>query len=157
MNTKQIESFLVKCIKAMKIAFAIMIIAGGLVAGCAISVSAQEKIPATPDPDKTNASPDKTNASPTPPVTPTGAPVDDCPRGECIIQDYINPAVKALSATVGVVVVISLIIAGIQYSSAGGDPNKIGAAKARIIKTLGAFLFFLFLYVFLNYIVPGGI
>jgi hypothetical protein len=82
---------------------------------------------------------------------------DQCPKGECIIKNYINPAIKALTATAGVIAVISLIVAGIQYSSAGGDPGKVGAAKARIGKTIGAFLFFIFLYVFLNYIVPGGV
>lgn len=99
------------------------------------------------------------NAATPPPIVPppSGKPVDACPKGECIINDYINPVVKALSATVGVIVVISLVVAGIQYSSAAGDPSKVGAAKSRIIKTLGAFLFFIFLYVFLNYIVPGGV
>lgn len=91
-----------------------------------------------------------------PPITPPLMP-DQCPKAQCIIKDYVNPAVKALTATAGVVAVISLIVAGIQYSSAGGDPSKVNAAKTRIGKTIGAFLFFIFLYVFLNYIVPGGV
>ena len=92
-----------------------------------------------------------------PPITIPPPEPSKCPKGDCIIKDYINPAVKALSATAGVVAVISLVAAGIQYSSAGGDPSKVGAAKARIGKTIGAFLFFIFLYVFLNYLVPGGV
>jgi hypothetical protein len=92
-----------------------------------------------------------------PPITIPNPKASACPKGACIINDYINPAIKALTATAGVIAVISLIIAGIQYSSAGGDPSKIGAAKSRIGKTIGAFLFFIFLYVFLNYIVPGGV
>ncbi len=106
------------------------------------------------------------SAAPVTPDSPTGAPPitipsshpeDQCPKGECIIKIYINPLVKALTATAGIIAVISLVIAGIQYSSSGGDPSKMGAAKARIAKTIGAFLAFIFLYVFLNYIVPGGV
>jgi hypothetical protein len=80
-----------------------------------------------------------------------------CPKGACIINDYINPLVKALTASAGVIAVISIIVGGIQYSSAGGDPSKIAKAKERIMKTLGAFIFFLFLYGFLNFVIPGGV
>jgi len=84
-------------------------------------------------------------------------PACDCTNGNCIVTDYINPAIKALTALAGVVAVISIILGGIQYSSAGGDPGKVSAAKDRIAKTVGAFIFFLFLYGFLNWLVPGGI
>jgi hypothetical protein len=107
-----------------------------------------------------------TTPNPVSPTSPTGSPPitvpkppaqPDCPNGDCIINDYITPAVNALIAAVGVICVISLVIAGIQYSSAGGDPGKVSAAKGRIGKTIGAFLAFIFLYVFLNYIIPGGV
>ncbi len=106
-----------------------------------------------------NNAPTQTTGSGAPPAltVPCNTSKTDCPGGNCIIDDYVNPAIKALTATAGVIAVISLIIAGIQYSSAGGDPSKVGAAKNRIGKTIAAFLFFIFLYVFLNYIIPGGV
>ena len=85
------------------------------------------------------------------------APRPLCDDTKCIIDRYVDPFIKTFSALAGVAVVISLIVAGIQYSSASGDPSKIAAAKSRIGKSIVALLFFIFLYAFLNYIVPGGI
>jgi len=80
-----------------------------------------------------------------------------CEDAACIIDRYVNPGIALLSATVAVIIVISIVVAGIQYSAAGGDPSKVGAAKSRIGKSLAALFFFFFLYAFLNYIVPGGV
>lgn len=75
----------------------------------------------------------------------------------CLITKYINPAVKFMAAVAGVAVVISIVIGGIQYSSAGGDPSKVSAARKRIQEAVVALLAFLFLMAFLNFIIPGGI
>lgn len=80
-----------------------------------------------------------------------------CADAQCILDKYVNPAIKVLTACVGVAVVISIIVGGIQYSSAGGDPSKVGAAKGRIAKAIGALVMYIFLYAFLNYIIPGGV
>lgn len=80
-----------------------------------------------------------------------------CPKGQCIINSYVNPAIKTLAALVGIGVTISIIVGGIQYSSAGGDPSKVAAAKRRIMKAIVALVAFIFLYAFLNFIIPGGI
>jgi len=75
----------------------------------------------------------------------------------CLVTKYINPAVKFMAAAAGVAVVLSIVIGGIQYSSAGGDPSKVGAARKRIQQAVIALLAFLFLMAFLNFIIPGGI
>lgn len=75
----------------------------------------------------------------------------------CFITRYINPAVKFMAAIAGVAIVISLVWAGIMYSSAGGDPSKVAAARKHIQQTVIALLAFLFLMAFLNFIIPGGI
>src|ERR1700761_1036278 len=41
-----------------------------------------------------------------------------------LVTKYIDPLVAFLSALVGVAVVTSIIIGGIQYSSSAGDPSK---------------------------------
>ena len=76
---------------------------------------------------------------------------------DCILKVYIDPLVNILSGLAGIVVAINIVIGGIQYSSAGGDPGKVSAAKSRITKALLALLAFIFLYAFLNFILPGGI
>ena len=59
----------------------------------------------------------------------------DCVNSEScnFIDKFINPTIKFLSAGVGVVVTIMIIIGGIQYSSAGSDPQKIASAKRKIM------------------------
>src|SRR5690349_19032988 len=52
--------------------------------------------------------------------------------GTNIIGDYVNPFIRLMTAIVGVVIVLSVVIAGIQYSAAGGDPSGVASAKKRI-------------------------
>ena len=75
----------------------------------------------------------------------------------CFVENYVNPAVAFLAALAGVAVVISVIVGAIQYSSAGGDPSKVTAARNRIVESIVALLAFLFLYAFLNFLLPGGV
>jgi len=73
------------------------------------------------------------------------------------IGKYINPAINLFSISFGIIAVISIVLGGIQYSAAGGDPQKVTMAKQRISKTLIAVIAYFFLYAFLEFIVPGGI
>jgi hypothetical protein len=74
-----------------------------------------------------------------------------------LIKSYLDPLINFLSALVGVAVVISIVIGGIQYSSAGGDPSKVSAARNRIRNAILALILFIFLYAMLNFLVPGGL
>ncbi len=69
----------------------------------------------------------------------------------------ITVGINILGAVVGVVVVIVIIIAGIQYASAGGNPNATSAAKKRILNAIIALVAYLFLFVILNWLLPGGL
>jgi hypothetical protein len=75
---------------------------------------------------------------------------------QCIIDRYLNPLINLLSGLVGVVVTISIVYGGIQYASSGGDPGKVSQAKKRILSSIIGLISFLFLYAFLQWIVPGG-
>ena len=75
----------------------------------------------------------------------------------CFFAKYINPIIALLSAIVGVVVIISIIIGGIQYSSASGDPSKLQAAKSRITNSIIGLVAFFFLFAFIQWVVPGGL
>jgi hypothetical protein len=82
-----------------------------------------------------------------------------CTGGDCsgLIKNYVNPFIKFLTGLIGVVVTISIIVGGIQYSSAGGDPGKVAAAKKRIYNTLIALVAYIFMFAFLQWLIPGGI
>ncbi len=90
----------------------------------------------------------------------SGCSDDPCatdPQKCDFIKQYVNPGINLLSIAFGLIAVISIILGSIQYSSAGGDPQKVTQAKQRISKTIVAILAYLFLYAFLQFIVPGGI
>jgi len=73
-----------------------------------------------------------------------------------LVDKYVNPIINFLAIIVGLVVVISVVMGGVQYASSEDDPGKVAAAKSRIINAILGLLAFLFLYAFLQWIVPGG-
>lgn len=77
---------------------------------------------------------------------------------DCTITNkYLNPLLRFLSAFVGIAVVISLLYSAIQYASAAGDAQKVAAAKHRVSTTLFAFVAYILLFAFLQWLVPGGV
>jgi hypothetical protein len=94
------------------------------------------------------------------PATPDAAATSgNCATPEkCdLVQKYINPLINALAAGVGIAVTIAIIWAGIEYSSSGGDPQKISIAKNRIRNAIISLVLFFFLWSLLNFLVPGGL
>lgn len=98
-----------------------------------------------------------------PPAPPTDTPKfvpNDCQngiQGKCGITKYLTIFINALSALVGIVVVIMIIIGGIQYAAASDDPAKLAAAKQRIANAILALIIFVFAFSFLQWLIPGGI
>ncbi len=78
-------------------------------------------------------------------------------ENHCGILNYIAIFIDALAVLAGIVITASLIVAGMQYSSAGSDPQKVSAAKSRIRNSVIALLLLIFGYALLSYLVPGGI
>ena len=76
---------------------------------------------------------------------------------DCPIIQRANQIIKVLSAVVGVVVTIAVIVGGIRYSAAGSDPHAVTAAKNMIRNAIIALVVYIFLVAFLNWVVPGGI
>ncbi len=78
--------------------------------------------------------------------------------GTCdLVQKYINPTIDFLAAAVGIICVISVVLGGIQYSASADNPQASAAAKKRIANAVLAAVVFLFLWGFLQFIVPGGL
>jgi hypothetical protein len=81
-----------------------------------------------------------------------------CDNNSCdLIRKYVNPFINVFSVIFGLVAVISLILGGINYTTSEGDPQKTSRAKSRIANTIFAILGYIFLYSFLQFIVPGGV
>jgi hypothetical protein len=91
-------------------------------------------------------------------LTPINVYAAGCNESGCNLSaTYIQPVLDLLSGLVGVVVVISLILGGIQYSASEGDPQKSAKAKNRIAKTIFALFAYFFLFAFLQFLIPGGL
>ena len=75
-------------------------------------------------------------------------------KGNPII-DALLGIIHFLSLGVGLVVVGSVIVGGIQYSASRGDPQATAQAINRIRSALVALLIFIFAYAFLNYLLPN--
>src|SRR6185369_766481 len=67
------------------------------------------------------------------------------------VDTYINPAIVVLTALVGITAVISIIMAGIQYTSSADDSGAVTKAKQRIFNTIIGLVAYIFLVAFLNY------
>lgn len=86
--------------------------------------------------------------------------VEVCRSGDAcenFIDKYVNPFVTLLTFSVGILAAISIVVAGIQYASAGDDASKVSKAKERIWGTIVGLVAYLLLFAFLNYIIPGGL
>ena len=73
-----------------------------------------------------------------------------------IVQD-IQTVVNFLSAGVAIVVVGAIIYGGIQYAMAGDKPEAVTKAKQHITNALIALLAFIFLFSFVQWLIPGGV
>lgn len=81
---------------------------------------------------------------------------ENCVNNNPLTQTILI-AINFLSAAVGIVVIIAIVIGGIQYSTAGGNPNATSAAKKRILNAIIALVAYMLLFMFLQWIIPGGL
>lgn len=78
-------------------------------------------------------------------------------NGGCdLIEKYLNPGIDLFSVMFGLIAAGSLIMGGISYSASEGDPQKSSRAKSRITNTIFAIVAYMFLFSFLQFIIPGG-
>lgn len=74
-----------------------------------------------------------------------------------VIISYLKEILKFLSGGVGIVILLMLTVAGIQYMTAAGQPEQVKAAKNRIQNALTGLVLFLIAFAVLNLIIPGSI
>lgn len=75
----------------------------------------------------------------------------------CAPVAYVLLAINVLSAVMGVIVVIMIAYGGVQYTMAKDNPQQITEAREKIRNAVLAFLAYLFMFSFLQWVVPGGI
>jgi len=78
-------------------------------------------------------------------------------RENCKIIDYLVIGINFLSAVAGMAIAASIMMAGYQYMTARDNASQVQAARTRITWALVALFIFLFMYGFLNWLVPGGV
>lgn len=91
------------------------------------------------------------------PAYPYGKSCANIGRNACGIFDYINSAINLLSAVIGLVVTGLIIVGGIQYSKAGGDPGAVEKAKKLISKGIMTLVGYGLLFALAQWLLPGGI
>lgn len=73
------------------------------------------------------------------------------------VEDLLYSLVRFLSYGVGLVLIASMIVAGIQYSTSEGNPEATQAAKNRIRDAVIGLFIYLFAFAIVQYLVPGGL
>ncbi len=73
------------------------------------------------------------------------------------IVGLIQTAINLLFGITSFVIIGMIIVGGIQYSAAGGNPQATSKAKEKITNAILSLLVMVFLYPFLQWLVPGGI
>lgn len=82
----------------------------------------------------------------------------DCENlDNCGIIDSLIDLVNILSAAVGVIIVIMIAVGGVQYTMSRDNPQAVAAARQRIFNAILAFVVFMGMVAFLQWLVPGGI
>lgn len=87
---------------------------------------------------------------------PTNQQLQNTIKQNPIVHD-LNLIVNFLSALVGILVIGDLILGGIQYSAAGNSPEAVNKAKKRMINGMIALVAFLFIFAFVQWLIPGGV
>lgn len=78
-------------------------------------------------------------------------------KTNCGIVRRIVDVINILTALVGIVAAIMLTVWGIQYAASRDNPQMVASARQHILQTVLAVIMYLFVYAFLQWLVPGGI
>jgi hypothetical protein len=71
------------------------------------------------------------------------------------ILNYLRPIIIFITAGVGMVLVLMIIIAGIRWIISQGNPQGIAAAQKLLFGAVVSLLVFIFAVAILNYLIPG--
>ena len=78
-------------------------------------------------------------------------------KSTCGIIAYLVDFINILSGLVGIVCVVMIAVWGLQYTVSRDNPQMVAQARQRMVQTVLALVGYLFIYAFLQWIVPGGV
>jgi len=78
-------------------------------------------------------------------------------KDNCGIVYYLVLFINFLSGIVGLVIVLMITFRGVQYIFSRDDPQIAAQAKDGIRDAVFALIYFLLIFAFLQWLVPGGI
>lgn len=78
-----------------------------------------------------------------------------CSNNDNPIYAYLQGIIVFMGGLIGLFVVISLIVAGIQYAGSAGEPANIAKAKERIFNAVIGLILYILMAGILTYLVPG--
>lgn len=73
------------------------------------------------------------------------------------VMSIVIQVINFLAVGVGIAVVGGIAWGGIVYASSNGDPGKTKQAITIIVNAVVGLLLFIFMYAFINFLVPGGL
>jgi hypothetical protein len=73
------------------------------------------------------------------------------------IIDMAFGIIRFLSFGVGIVVIASVVLAGVQYTTSEGNPEKTAQAKGRVQTSIIALVLYVFTFAIVQFLVPGGL
>ncbi len=75
-------------------------------------------------------------------------------KGNAIL-DMTFAVIRFLTLGVSLVIIASMVVAGLQFTASRGDPQATAASLKRMASNASALLLFIFAYAILNWIVPN--
>jgi Type IV secretion system pilin len=92
-----------------------------------------------------------------------GVPVSDAlgscgaPAGTNPVFALVEKVITYATGLLGLVLVLMIVIAGLEYVISGGNPEKAKGAKRRIEQAATGFVLFVVMWGVLQVLLPGGI
>lgn len=75
----------------------------------------------------------------------------------CGIIQTVYKMINFFSVGVGIIVVMSVILGGVQYITAGNNPQVVSKAKGRVYNAILALVIYIVMFSFIQWLVPGGL
>jgi len=91
-------------------------------------------------------------------TTTAGQPgISNDPATGGAIVNYVRQWLYLLNLAVPGVILLMIIIAAVQYLTAGANPTSVKSAKSRLINAMIGLVLWLMMFAILQFLVPGGI
>jgi type IV secretory pathway VirB2 component (pilin) len=78
-----------------------------------------------------------------------------CSEDQGVIITYVKQVLRFLSGAFGLLAVLAIIIAGIQYMTAGGNPGQVEQAKKRLGNAITAVILLVLMFGILYFLIPS--